>query len=256
MVVKNNLIGISGKIGAGKDLMYYILNYLAVEKDWDDFDHFMSESIVNENIFKNKKFAGKLKDIVSTLIGCDKEQLEHRDYKEKELGEEWWQYGLIRENTRKPILYPSKKGDIEKQLKVFNNAKMYINKLTPRKLLQLLGTECGRQIIHPNIWVNALFANYKGVERLMDRGENRSYYEEDYPNWIITDVRFPNEVEAIENNGGIVIRIDRKSVSYGTEFTIEHDSETVLDDYEFDYVIKNNGSIDDLIEEVKKLKLI
>ena len=248
MVVKNNLIGISGKIGAGKDLMYYILNYLAVEKDWDDFDHFMSESMVNENIFKNKKFAGKLKDIVSMLIGCDKEQLEHKDYKEKELGEEWW----IIKKPGIDMFIPyteddwAAHGDFESDLIM----------LTPRKLLQLLGTEVGRQIIHPSIWVNALFADYKGVERLMNRGENRSYYEEDYPNWIITDVRFPNEVEAIENNGGIVIRIDRKSVSYGTEFTIEHDSETVLDDYEFDYVIKNNGSINDLLEEVKKLKLI
>ena len=37
-------------------------------------------------------------------------------------------------------------------------------KLTPRKLLQLLGTDCGRDIIHPNIWVNALFADYVSVK--------------------------------------------------------------------------------------------
>ena len=31
-----------------------------------------------------------------------------------------------------------------------------------------------------------------------------------YPNWIITDVRFPNEADAIKGRGGIIIRVNRK----------------------------------------------
>ena len=33
-------------------------------------------------------------------------------------------------------------------------------KLTPRLILQLLGTDCGRDIIHPNIWVNSTMMAY------------------------------------------------------------------------------------------------
>jgi len=38
--------------------------------------------------------------------------------------------------------------------------------------------------------------------------------------------------------------------------TLHHPSETALDDYEFDYVIDNNGSIEELVEKVKQLKLL
>ena len=271
---KNNLIGISGKIGSGKDTVGSIL------QDYSDND------------YQIKKFADKLKEIACLLIGCTRKQLEDREFKEKELGEEWWQYGLIRENTRKPILYPSKKEDIEKQLKVFNNARMYINKLTPRKLLQLLGTECGREIIHPNIWVNALFADYKHIWNDPDPIKGNDYnitYRKDYPNteesliqygggseaevftreieqskWIITDVRFPNEAQAIKDRGGIVIRVKRPLDRLGNSklpklkhtSVTQHPSETALDDYDFDYVIENEGSIEELVEKVKQLKLI
>jgi hypothetical protein len=37
----------------------------------------------------------------------------------------------------------------------------YKRTLTPRRMLQLLGTDCGRNIIHPNIWVNATMVDYK-----------------------------------------------------------------------------------------------
>ena len=91
-------------------------------------------------------------------------------------------------------------------------------------------------------------------------------------NWIITDVRFPNEVQAIKDRGGIVIRVNRPETWKSTGCVImdmssndrskdvvikytEHPSETALDDYEFDIVVENDGSIEELVEKVKKLKL-
>ena len=169
---------------------------------------------------------------------------------------------------------------------------MYINKLTPRKLLQLLGTESGREIIHPNIWVNALFADYKldnGVVVEPISEENKAKYpvgfapdkqqyfrDSQFPNWIITDCRFPNEAQAIKDRGGIVIRVNRGKQCGSCESTFTkgsecpncrsgnwvhgnidstHPSETALDDYEFDHVIDNNGSIGELVEKVKQLNL-
>ena len=135
--------------------------------------------------------------------------------------------------------------------------------------MQLLGTECGRQIIHPNIWVNATFADYKekikelsGYSTGIDGEFELSKYN-NYPSWIITDVRFPNEAKAIKDKGGILIRCER---TYYTEdkrykigfdpFEKEHPSETALDSYkDWDYVIKNDGSLEDLLTKVKDIVL-
>lgn len=105
---------------------------------------------------------------------------------------------------------------------------------TIRQLLQKFGTEVGRSI-SPNLWVDCLMSNYKTclIEGLTK-------------NWIVTDVRFKNEAEAIRENGGILIRLNRN-----TGFNDQHSSETALDDYEnFDLIIDNNGTLDELIDKV------
>lgn len=266
------IIAISGKIGAGKDTVGEIIQKLCLTN-------------TNQN-YKIKKFADKLKDIVCILIGCTREQLEDREFKEKELGEEWWYYcnSLFFDGETKMVSY------LEANDTIKDNTSWYIVKLTPRKLLQLLGTEAGRNIIHPNIWVNALFADYPKIVDMDDKGLDV------YENWIITDVRFPNEAQAIKDRGGIVIRVNRycydsledylvthpdKNVSakavkivsdwgFNKHGVMEeklkeipeskgyyeksnHPSETALDNYEFDHVIDNNGSIEELVEKVKKI---
>lgn len=108
------------------------------------------------------------------------------------------------------------------------------NYYTIRQLLQKFGTEVGRNI-SPNLWVEALMNDY--IKAKLDG------YEED---WIITDVRFENEANAIRENNGILIRINRN-----TNLKDEHLSETALDNYKnFDLVIDNNGTIDELIDKV------
>lgn len=85
--------------------------------------------------------------------------------------------------------------------------------MTVRELLQKLGTEAIRDGLHEDAWVNALFANYH-------QGEN----------WVITDMRFPNEYEAVKRFGGKAIRLDRegiKPINY-------HPSETAIDSFDFD----------------------
>ena len=292
-----NLIGISGKVGSGKDTVGKILQYLSAGDelskttpnliaDWE-YDWYAGTKMGNYQI---KKFADKLKDIACLLLGCTREQLEDREFKEKELGEEWWYYchNLLFDGEKKMISYPEADDTIK------DNTSWHIVQLTPRKLLQLLGTEAGRGIIHPNIWVNALFADYTSnfipcKEWRKDReninclcggvnamGENKgiTYCESkgNPPNWIITDVRFPNEVKAIEDRGGIVIRIDDSNMKIGNihdevgittkgawraaSVGFKHPSETALDDYNFKHVIENDGSIEDLIEKVKQLNLI
>ena len=149
------IIGINGKIGSGKDTVGNIIQYLTCGADkanisYNDWD---GQTVWNStpHDWKIKKFADKLKDMVCLLLNCNKEQLENREFKEKELGEEWWYYKV----GNSMFSYVS-----DEELKK-HNSESNIIKLTPRLLLQLLGTECGRQIIHSNIWVNALMSEYK-----------------------------------------------------------------------------------------------
>ena len=235
--IKHNLIGISGKISSGKDLAGKILNDLS------------------GNIFENKKFADKLKDIVCMLIGCTREQLEDREFKEKELGKEWWKWEITFEDNFEG--YMDYIGN-EKHYEDEDMIESHLIKFTPRKLLQLLGTEAGRQIIHPDIWVNALMSGYKKVMRT---NANKQPDLFNYPNWIITDVRFPNEIKAIKDRGGIVIRVNRPLERLGNSklpklkhtSVTQHPSETALDDYDFDHIIENNGSIEDLITKLTNI---
>jgi hypothetical protein len=102
-----------------------------------------------------------------------------------------------------------------------------------RRLLQRLGTEAGRDVLGPDVWVDA-------AVRKMDL--------ESEENYVVSDVRFPNELQAIRSYGQ-VWRIERP----GCEPVNGHVSETALDGARFDRVISNNGSIDDLAERVLRL---
>jgi len=80
------------------------------------------------------------------------------------------------------------------------------------------------------------------------------FYDKEYPNWIITDTRFPNELKAVKDRDGITIRINRPQKGIDNQNTVMlHPSETSLDNAEFDYLINNNGTIKDLVEEIKKV---
>jgi hypothetical protein len=255
------IIGISGKINSGKDTVGKIIQYLTLDKEVfamtnadiiADLEY--NGYCASKSDWKIKKFADKLKDIVCILLGCTRTELEDREFKEKELGEEWWFNHIIPERG-----FGSNLINWNKDLKP--------QKMTPRLLLQLLGTECGREIIHPNIWVNALFVDYKVIGDNLLEGEIRKVRDEDliYPNWIITDMRFPNELEAVKDRGGITIRVNRfmktqkgmpknrRGNYMVSQPTDNHPSETALDNAEFDYMIDNNGTIEELIEQVRQI---
>lgn len=272
------IIAISGKIGSGKDTVGKIIQYL-VDKNVhneqmqgfpdteEDFKVYLDDVVEEDKLWQIKKFADTLKDIVCLLIGCTREQLEDQKFKETELSEEWWYwkvYSDIIQDKYKLIPYKGEEGFYNRKSTYKGHA---LIKLTPRLLLQLIGTECGRNIIHPNIWVNSLFSKYKlPINTTITIGEENKHY----PNWIITDVRFPNELEAVKSRIGISIRVRRPN-TITTDDTVNafglalmakakaeqtgafHPSETALDDATFDYEIDNNGTIEELIEKVKSI---
>lgn len=108
--------------------------------------------------------------------------------------------------------------------------KAKVNAPEIRRLLQVFGTEIGRNMIDENIWVNMAF---KGI----DFGDRI----------VFTDVRYPNEAQRVKEYYGEVWRIER----LGVKAVNTHISESSMDNWQFDRVIQNKGSIEDLIGEVK-----
>jgi hypothetical protein len=204
------LIGICGFISSGKDT---IADYL-----------------VNFHEFRRESFANTLKDAVSSVFGWDRTLLEGRTKEAREWREQvdpWWAERLNMPN------------------------------LTPRLMLQLWGTEVCRKGFHDDIWIASL--------------ENKLRTTKD--NVVISDCRFPNEIASIKRAGGKVIRVVRgpepewydAAISFNrgakgnTTWALSerklkqlgiHASETSWVGTKFDHVIDNNGSIQELYDQL------
>jgi hypothetical protein len=173
-----------------------------------------------------------LKDAVAQVFGWDRTMLEGRTKQAREWREqrdEWWSHRLGME-------------------------------ITPRWILQYWGTDVCRGNFHDDIWIASL--------------ENKLRNSQD--DIVISDCRFPNEIKSIKNAGGIVIRVVRGpepdwyeaalSVNRGpnanTTWSLSkakleklkiHASETAWVGTEFDHVLDNNTTIDDLFMQIKSL---
>ena len=125
--------------------------------------------------------------------------------------------------------------------------------MTVRDLLQLLGTEAMRNGLHENVWVNALMSEYLANTVTVGTNEFDIQEEDQMPNWIITDTRFPNELEAARAKNGITIKVHRPGRK-SNEKQAQHASETALDHVtDWDYVISNDGDLSDLKNKVYEI---
>lgn len=101
-----------------------------------------------------------------------------------------------------------------------------------RRLLQVFGTEVGRRLLGDNVWIDKVF---------------KQLY--DLKDYVIPDVRFANEMKAIRHADGEVWRVNRE----GVVAVNSHVSENSLDEFIFDHLIDNNGTLDDLKNRVVTL---
>ena len=179
--------------------------------------------------FRRDSFAGALKDAVAHVFGWDRELLEGLTTEARAWREQvdpWWA------------------------------ERLGMPHLTPRWVLQYWGTEVCRQGFHDDIWIAAL--------------ENRLRQRTGHT--VISDVRFPNEVAAIRNAGGRIVWIRRGAdpewcttlvemrqnstlgicTDYMRQFGV-HASEWAWVGTRFDAVVDNNGSVEQLYEQLKNL---
>lgn len=106
----------------------------------------------------------------------------------------------------------------------------YLGGKSPRQFMQLLGTEFGRDLIHPDLWVSAWKRRVASVDKV-----------------ITTDIRFPNEAQALTEAGGKLYRIERD-----TDVNVYslHESEKHIPSLPVEAIIDNQGSIDELHGEM------
>lgn len=184
--------------------------------------------------FTPMSFAATLKDATSAIFGWPRHLLEG-DTKES------------RDFREQPDSFWSEKLGYE---------------MTPRKALQLMGTEAGRNVFGENLWVDSVF---------------KKMYDSQQSKFVITDVRFENEIESLRSVGGKVYLVNRgpAPVWFSTAILDKSgvkipglDNKRMKDLYpevhisewdwiisEFDGVIDNNGDLNHLENEVRKIIL-
>ena len=187
----------------------------------------VADYLVNFHEFRRESFASTLKDAVAAVFGWDRTMLEGRTKEAREWREQvdpWWA------------------------------AKLDMPTLTPRWVLQYWGTEVCRKAFHDDIWIASL--------------ENKLRNSRD--NIVISDCRFPNEIESLKRAGGNIIWVQRGtlpdwysdavSANQGNNVGLNamkmrkiHASEWAWLGSDFDVVVDNNGSIDDLYRQSASL---
>jgi hypothetical protein len=243
------IIGISGKKNSGKDELGKILQWKLTRPDIAFSSFLLLPKYDRDFLWNTKQFASKVKEIVALLIGCTVEDLENREFKESPLGKHWERYVVYLEDefgSVNQVYLCSTYEEVQEKYGEEIGYRFEKQELTPRMLLQLVGTDAGRKLIHPEIWINSLFADYDNNFHATKFSVRQGFNDPRYPNWIITDVRFPNEVQSIISRGGTVVRIERENNIIKNTATNLHESETALDNFNFEFVVKNDGTLEDL----------
>lgn len=190
----------------------------------------IGDYLCSEYNFQKDSFAAPLKDAVSNIFGWDRTLLEGDTVKSREWREQidsWWA------------------------------ERLGILDLSPRKVLQLVGTEVFRQNFHDKMWLLSL------ERRFLDTTTNM----------VVTDARFQNELGLVRDLGGMTIAVLRgdkpdwweiaeiaNGESANASEAIQelkklgvHPSEYSWIGFPVDHVIENNGTFSELYEAIDTL---
>ena len=116
-------------------------------------------------------------------------------------------------------------------------SKKFGKTVTPRWVLQHFGTEVMRQHMHDAIWIDSCLSRYDGKPT------------------VISDTRFQNELKTIKENKGQIILVKRGELPTREQMQDKgaHKSEWDWMGWNFDHVIENDGTKEDLYNKVDDL---
>ena len=241
--MKNNIfIGFAGQKQSGKTTASDMTNFII--KHYKSFNHYPKYiDYVTYNLKNHIKpiniinFASKLKDYCSEIFNINRKHFDDNDYKENKVYSITNLFFIDRKNLDTNIYHEITIDDLQKCNNNLMDCRLMINNtynkssvISLRTIMQYIGTNIFRNMISRDIWIDMTI---KHAERLLH----------DYEYCIIGDVRFRNECNAIKENNGIVIKIDRNN-----DNNINHESEII--DFKCDYIINNNSSKEDLFNNI------
>lgn len=189
----------------------------------------VGDILVNDHDFTKLSFADAVKDATSAIFGWPRHLLEGDTNESREFRE------------TKDNFWSARLG----------------RDFTPRLAMQLMGTEAGREVFHQNLWVDV-------VERRIKHKQEWEFED----NFVIPDVRFPNEIEAIRKWGGFIVRVirgldpewyeaaERANKEGNTDIMSKyciHYSEWAWIGQQFNYLISNNGTLPMLEADVNHM---
>lgn len=255
--MNNNIlyIGLNGYAGSGKDtvakMIYCILNenFTSKEKAFEKFKTKYATNIKRyatldesgEKYVNDKRciciaFADQLKEICSVIFGIP---LSYFYYKK----ENAWicinkDFEYTEEKPDEQDIITAEDYYIATESYKNSDKKYYMNL---REILVYVGTYICQDSINLNVFVNCL--NNK-VNRKIDENKNIKYV-------ICTDVRFMHEFSFIKENNGVMINIVRDNIDV-LDNVAEHELD-MLDDLSYNYTIYNNGTYEELFDNVWEL---
>lgn len=109
---------------------------------------------------------------------------------------------------------------------------------SPRQLMQLLGTEWGRDMLNANVWIDLAEQNLAALAELCPEASG----------FVISDVRFENEADYIRKRGGLVVHISRDDAPDVNH----HISELGVALQPQDLVINNDAELRDLFAQLDR----
>ena len=175
----------------------------------------VSDRLEQKHNFRKDSFAKSLKDAVSSMFNWNREMLEGKTDDSRAWRE-------------KPDVFWSKR---------------FGKDVTPRWVLQYFGTEVMRQGMHDAIWIDSCIARYDGKPT------------------VIADTRFENEIKTIREMGGTILLVKRgQDPEWFTDYVEGnvvpknvHSSEYAWAKSEYDHLITNNGTLEDLHSKIDDL---
>lgn len=108
--------------------------------------------------------------------------------------------------------------------------------VTPRRIMQTLGTDWGREAVACDLWTQVGIAKVNSLD----------------DDVVVDDLRFPNEYAELRKLGAFMVRVVRPGISGPAAGSSRY--EGLLDNHEFDYVLVNDGTLEDLRSRVRNMR--
>ncbi|MFA6166492.1 MAG: hypothetical protein WC700_07755 [Gemmatimonadaceae bacterium] len=213
------ILGISGVMGAGKDTLAERICHVFPGYSRRKFGTILREAVTTLTgfAFTGDDAADKAHDLSAVAMTCTRWVVRLSDTIHGVVGKSEGDVSV----RMFRVLFPGEHRSFE----------TVALRMTVGRLLQVLGTECFRELVGPDVWVDALFRRWEAEGR---------------PPIVVADVRFPNEVAALVRRGGVVIRVERVAARRDDGRVVAHASEHALDGVPPDVTIANDGAVPDL----------